>query len=201
MKWFLLIVLASIISLASLSCEVIDSEQSVDLPKIENTPEDSIVKTPPEFIASKFAFPVGDRSGSGYYNAQGFGKNNHLGDDWNALTGGNSDLGEPIYAIASGYVCFAKDLGGSWGIVLRIIHTLPSGEKVESLYAHCDEFNVKVGDWVKLRDQIGTIGTANGKYYAHLHHEIRDIIEMPIGGGYSSKTSGYLDPSEFIRTH
>ncbi len=26
----------------------------------------------------------------GYYNAQVFGKNNHLGDDWNGVGGGNT---------------------------------------------------------------------------------------------------------------
>ena len=61
-------------------------------------------------IANHFDFPVGKPDAKGYYNAQAFGKNNHLGDDWNAVTGGNSDLGDPIYAIANGKVTFAEDI-------------------------------------------------------------------------------------------
>ena len=44
-----------------------------------------------EYIANKFDFPVGKPDGKGYYNAQKFMENNHLGDDWNSVTGGNSD--------------------------------------------------------------------------------------------------------------
>ena len=49
--------------------------------------------------------------------------------------------------------------------------------------------------------KIGTIGTADGAYLAHLHLEIRDKINMDIGGGYSEDTTGYLDPTLFIKTH
>ena len=35
--------------------------------------------------------------------------------------------------------------------------------------------------------------------YAYLHFEIRDDIELPIGGGYSGDTKGYLDPTKFIK--
>ena len=46
--------------------------------------------------------------------------------------------------------------------------------------------------------QIGTIGTANGRYMAHLHLEMRDFINMSLGPGYSDDLYGYLDPSKFI---
>ena len=124
-----------------------------------------------------------------------------MGDDWNAVTGGNSDLGDPIYTIANGYVSFSEDYGGGWGNIIRIIHKLPDSTIVESLYAHCDTILIKKGDWVKRGDQIGTIGNVDGLYLAHLHFEIRDSINMPIGGGYSSNTKGYLDPTKFIRQH
>jgi murein DD-endopeptidase MepM/ murein hydrolase activator NlpD len=154
-----------------------------------------------EYIADHFDYPVGKPDAEGYYNAQGFGENNHLGDDWNASTGGNSDLGHPFYATANGYVSFAQDIKGGWGNVIRILHQLPDGTQVESLYAHADTLLVKKGDWVKCGQQVGTIGTAHGLYWAHLHFEIRTDTKMGIGGGYSSVTSGYVDPTAFIRAH
>ncbi len=156
---------------------------------------------PKEYIANAFDFPVGKPDAKGYYNAQAFGENNHLGDDWNAVTGGNSDLGKPIYAIANGQVVFAEDIGGGWGKVVRIVHTLPDEQLVESVYAHCDTLLISEGTWVEKGFQIGTIGTAGGQYLAHLHLEIRDMIQMPMGGGYGEVQSGYLDPSLFIQNN
>lgn len=153
------------------------------------------------YVALSFDFPVGKPDGKGYYNAQGFGENNHLGDDWNAVTGGNTDLGDPVYAIANGKVLFAKDVKGGWGNVIRIVHILPDSSRVESLYAHCDEIKVKEQQWVRKGEQIGTIGDAHGRYFAHLHFEIRSKVGLPIGGGYSEKTDGYLDPTKFILSH
>jgi murein DD-endopeptidase MepM/ murein hydrolase activator NlpD len=155
----------------------------------------------PEYIADQFDYPVGKPDAEGYYNAQGFGDNNHLGDDWNAKTGGNSDLGHPFYTVANGYVTFAEDIRGGWGNVIRVLHQLPDGTQVESLYAHADTVLVKKGDWVKRGQQIGTIGTAHGLYWAHLHFEMRTDPKMAIGGGYSTATGGYLDPTAFIEAH
>jgi len=159
------------------------------------------VDIPENYLAKHFDWPVGKPNGEGYYNAQPFGENNHLGEDLNATTGGNSDLGDPIYAVANGYVSFAQDVGGGWGNVIRIIHKLEDSTYVESLYAHCDEINVSKGSLVSKGKQIGTIGDAHGQYYAHLHFELRSKINMPIGGGYSSKIEGYLNPLKFIKSH
>lgn len=152
-------------------------------------------------IADGFDYPVGKPDAKGYYNAQTFGKNRHLGDDWNGVGGGNSDLGDPVYCIANGEVIFAGDNGYSWGNVIRVVHHLPDGTKIESLYAHCDTMLVEEGAWIAKGTQIGTIGTADGYYHAHLHFEIRDDLSLPIGPGYSNNTEGYLDPTEFIKTH
>lgn len=54
---------------------------------------------------------------------------------------------------------------------------------------------------VKRGDFIGKIGNADGTYLAHLHLEIRDTLDLPLGGGYSAETSGYLSPSNFIKNH
>ncbi len=157
----------------------------------------------PEWVADGFDFPVGKPDAKGYYNAQGFGKNQHLGDDWNGTGGGNSDLGDPVYAYARGYVIQADDLGGGWGKVVRIIHVLSFEplRVVESVYAHLDRMDVEAGAALKRGDQVGTIGTAGGRYYAHLHFEIRNIPFMHIGGGYSSNTAGFEDPTKFIKAN
>lgn len=152
-----------------------------------------------DYNALKFDFPVGKPNAKGYYNAQSFGKNNHLGDDWNAVTGGNSDLGHPIYSVANGYVNFAEDIKGGWGNVIRIWHLTTEGKIVESLYAHCDQIIINKGDFVKKGQKIATIGNADGQYLAHLHLEMRDDIDLPVGQGYSFNKDGYIDPTKFIK--
>jgi murein DD-endopeptidase MepM/ murein hydrolase activator NlpD len=189
-----------------LLCLACKSNTKQPQPNIENT-VDQITKNKPQwvydslYIAKSFDFPVGKPNAIGYYNAQKFQEEMHLGDDWNAVTGGNTDLGDPIYAIANGYVKFAKDYGSGWGNVIRVLHQMPNGKMVESLYAHCDTILVQEKQYVKKGQQIGTIGTADGAYLAHLHFEIRDDINLPIGPGYSNNTKGYLDPTKFINNH
>ncbi|HEU0033942.1 MAG TPA: M23 family metallopeptidase [Kofleriaceae bacterium] len=143
-----------------------------------------------------FDFPVGPPDAIGYYDAQPFGRNDHLGNDWNGNGGGNTDLGDPVFAAASGVVIEAIDIGGDWGNVVRIVHACG----VESVYAHLDLVNVVRGATVMRGQLIGTIGTAHGTYPAHLHFELRDR-PLPLGGGYDDDTTGYLDPTAFIRAH
>ena len=152
-------------------------------------------------FTSGFDFPVGKPDAVGYYNAQEFTENDHLGEDWNGVQGGNTDLGDPIYSTANGYVSFAKNIGGGWGNVIRITHYINPNKKVESLCAHCDEIFVGEGEFVRKGIQIGTIGNNNDMYLAHLHFEIRDNLDLPIGGGYSTNTSGYINPTEFIMSN
>ncbi len=145
-----------------------------------------------------FDFPVGKPDARAYYNAQKFTENDHLGEDWNGIGGGNTDLGDPIHAIANGYVSFSENVNGGWGNVIRIIHFIDSNKQVESLYAHCDNRLIQEGEFVKKGTQIATIGTNGGQYLAHLHFELRDVVNLPIGRGYSINTEGYLDPTTFI---
>lgn len=185
---------------ALLGCATDGNTPTSPLPDIEAyTPAPEI----DTLWATRFEFPVGPPDGKGYYNAQVFGKNNHLGDDWNGVGGGNTDLGDTVYAIANGYISEAEDKAGGWGNVLRIIHYLPQDHEfapaVESLYAHLDEMFVQNGTWVTIGEPIGTIGNANGQYYAHLHLELRTKPGLPLGGGYSTDTTGYINPEWFIR--
>ena len=173
--------------------------------KVQNVKED-VIKLKKAVIdtfkvTNGYDFPVGKPDAKRYYNAQGFGENYHLGDDWNGVGGGNTDLGDPIYAIANGYVSFAEDLKGGWGNVIRIVHYNPDHSKIESVYAHCQSIAVLEGQYIKKGTIIGTIGTADGAYLAHLHLEVRDALNMPIGPGYSSDTEGYLNPTNYINNN
>ncbi len=153
-------------------------------------------------LADGFDFAVGPPDGTGYRDAQGFGVNNHLGEDWNGLGGGDTDLGDPVHAIAAGVVTEAWDHWAGWGQVVRIAHRFRESDGrervVESLYAHLDTMAVRDGQAVTRGQAIGTIGDAHGQYLAHLHLELRGRPGMPLGGGYSSRRAGWLDPTVFI---
>jgi len=197
-----------ILSICCWSCgmgidEGVDAEKviSPQAPLTVKEKYDTLFEAKLTYKNDGFDYPVGKPNAKGYYNAQGFGgKSGHLGDDWNARTGGNSDLGDPIYAVANGYVRAASDRAGGWGRVIQIVHQLDSFY-VESLYAHCLTMEVTAGDWVKRGDRIASIGNNKGMYYAHLHLEIRNQLEAPLGAGYSSIIRGYLDPTLFINAH
>lgn len=160
-----------------------------------------------DYMSDGFDFPVGRPNASHYYKARKYREFNHLGEDWNAVTGGNTDLGDPIYVIGNGLVTYAEDVdqgARGWGKVIRIVHCMKKGNKyqlVESLYAHLDEIYVSKGQWLKRGDLIGTIGTANGQYLAHLHLEIRSDVLMLLGAAYGDDSKGYLYPTEFIQNN
>lgn len=151
----------------------------------------------------RFDFPVGSADADGYYDAQPFGTNDHLGNDWNGNGGGNSDLGDPVYAISPGVVTIAGDHSGGWGNIVRVAHSCREDpeQEVESLYAHLDTLDVRAGQRVLRGQRLGTIGNAHGQYLAHLHLELRAHHGMPLGGGYSQDQTGFLDPSAFILGH
>lgn len=155
-------------------------------------------------LADGFVFPVGPPDARGYYNAQPFGKNGHLGEDWNGTGGGNSDLGDPIHAIAGGIVFWVGDAGPGWGNVVRLYHNIGTKEAprfVESLYGHLKTVEVATGDVLEKGQRLGTMGNVDGRYYAHLHFEVRTKLGMGIGGGYSQNTEGFVAPTRFIRSH
>ena len=161
-----------------------------------------------KFPASSFAYPVGEKEyvtekndwRDEWYNAQDFGENRHLGEDWNKTSGGDTDCGEPVFAIADGEIIFAHDAGPGWGNVVMIEHKAADGTQLRSLYGHLETMSRTSGS-VGRRDVIGRIGNANGIYRCHLHFEIK-WNECPlwnvVGPGYSDSRFGWVDPSEFI---
>lgn len=159
---------------------------------------------PPTILTDGFDFPVGAPNAKGYYNAQKFGVNNHLGDDWNGVGGGNTDFGDPIYSVGKGRVTEVSQFYGGWGKVVRVAYSFQENnteKQVESLYAHMDSVFVKNGDILNRGQKLGTIGNAEGIYLSHLHFEIRNKIALPLGQGYSKDQTGYLDPTKFIKAH
>ena len=178
-----------------------DTSANDMFPTVPLSSYDSIFGYNPNYFSDGFDFPVGIPNGDGYFKAQNFGDDLHLGEDWNAVTGGNSDLGDPVFAISDGLVTFSKDVCCGWGNVIRVVHYLPNHPEhkyVESVYAHLHNKYVKSGQLIKRGQKIGTIGTADGRYTAHLHLELRSFINMSLGPGYSDDTFGFLVPTDFI---
>jgi len=152
-------------------------------------------------IATDFGSPVGYPDGEGYYDAQDFGTNYHLGEDWNGVGGGATDRGDAVASMATGRVTWADDAGPGWGNVVRVVHHVRlRGEShfVESVYAHLDRIDVVPGQSVTGGTLLGTIGDADGRYSPHLHLEVRRQPDLPLGPGYSADQSMHLDPSQFI---
>jgi murein DD-endopeptidase MepM/ murein hydrolase activator NlpD len=154
--------------------------------------------------AARFDFPIGSENGGFAYNAQRFTENRHLGDDLNGIGGENSDLGDPIFAVADGQVLFADDAGPGWGNVLIVLHAYEENgvrKYVQSYYGHVETMLVGPKQKVHRGEQIATIGTADGRYWAHLHFEMREFTTPFIGPGYREDTSGWIDPTAFITSH
>lgn len=166
----------------------------------------------PEFLLrfprKSFAYPVGSQEyvterndrWDDWYNAQDFTENRHLGEDWNKSSGGDTDCGEPVFSAAAGAIVLATDAGPGWGNVVMIEHAANDGTKIRTLYGHLGTI-LRASGTVGRREQIGTVGNANGRYKCHLHFEVR-WSECPlwndVGPGYSDSTHGWVDPSEFI---
>lgn len=154
--------------------------------------------------ALRFDAPMGTESGALTYNAQPFWEMNklrgghHTGDDINGIGGMNSDLGDPVYAVADGWVVYSGEPAAGWGKILVVAHRSNDGRLLQSMYAHLHRIDVPIGSLVARGTQIGLVGTANGNYIAHLHFEMRDSDGVDIGRGYGSNPLNRLDPAKTI---
>jgi murein DD-endopeptidase MepM/ murein hydrolase activator NlpD len=179
--------------------------------------------------ADGFDFPVGDRDAQGSYRDRKTGKTHtgwyvavrfaqwysygiHPGEDWNGVGGTDTDLGQPVHAVAAGKVVFADDCGQPSGGVVMIQHVYFENHqkrRIRSVYAHLKDIHVEPGDPVRRRQLIGSIGQDPKKtFHAHLHFEMRRNQE--IGPTFWPSTNrksrdwvrqNYADPSAFIRSH
>ncbi len=160
-------------------------------------------------LADGFDFPVGKPDAKNYYKARGMRLRSpvHFGEDWNGTGGGDTDLGDPIYACANGVVTFAYDVHVGWGRVIIIRHAYrdPKTGKikfVDSLYGHNRTMLVKKGDMVVRGQKIATLGSNRGMYPAHLHFEIRKNIRIGMQRESVAKsTANWADPTKFIKKY
>ncbi len=160
-------------------------------------------------LVDGFQSPVGPPNAAMMYNAQGFGADNekrggrHSGEDWNGIGGENSDEGEPVYAAARGLVVYSGRPSADWGNVVVLAHRLPGEQRIiQTLYAHLRERHVRTGQLVSRGAVIGSIGTADGAYLAHLHFEAAESRAVEAGmPGYAAGTMNRLNPSELLAQH
>lgn len=156
-------------------------------------------------LADGFDFPVGKPEAQGYYKARGFRSHGHLGEDWDGVGGGDTDLGDPIYVIGDGVVVFARDCHMGWGNVVIVRHSYREGgsiKTIDSLYGHLNSILVKRGQAVVRGQKIATLGNAHGLYDAHLHLEVRKNLEIGMSrAAFARDFSNYYDPSQFILSH
>ena len=151
-------------------------------------------------LALRFDPPLGSEHGGLAYNAQKFWEMNekrggrHTGDDLNGIGGMDSDLGDPVFCVADGLVLYTGEPSPGWGKLVVVAHRTADGRTLHSMYAHLDRIDVARGSLLARGGQLGTVGTANGYYPAHLHFEMRASDGVDIGAGYAMYPFNRLDP-------
>lgn len=145
-----------------------------------------------------------------WYDAQPFGTPTsygfHEGPDYNLKTGGNSDLGQPLYAVADGKIVYyhnsshpTKNFGRH-----MVLECETSRGKRWYHYAHCQEITATIKT-VKEGDIIGKVGIS-GTTVAHLHFAVYkvDPSTLPQGIDTIAKTKQQLndwwEPFEVLST-
>lgn len=205
----------------------IDSIATVTIPEPVPPPSYSQLFDP--ILADGFDFPVGDKNAKGSYTApsgktyagwyiatetaEHYSLGIHTGEDWNGNGGGETDFGQPVYAIGKGIVIAAQDYGAPWGNVVLLEHHFLENNIVKTVYsqyAHLNELKVAKGDTIERRRLVGTIGNGGGVYPAHLHLEVRaatmadyDVTYWPSSNGKDETwvRKHYLEPTAFIKAH
>jgi len=90
------------------------------------------------------------------------------GSEWHPGLDIANDYGTPIVATADGEVVFSGWYGG-YGKLIQIAH----GNGIETLYGHCSQLLVNVGDKIKKGETIACMGSTGNSTGTHVHYEIR----------------------------
>lgn len=109
-----------------------------------------------------FIWPT--KKAGAYVSCGIWGYKGHTGVD---ITG--TGHGSNIYASAAGTVVTAKWSNRGYGNYIIINH----GDGIQTLYAHCSNLYVKVGQYVNQGDIIAAMGSTGNSTGTHLHFEIR----------------------------
>ena len=113
----------------------------------------------------------------------------------------NTDLGDPLFAAADGIVVYAGIPSEGWGKVLILSHRLADGQCFQTMYAHLQKIDVALGSMTARGQQIGTVGSADGLYPAHLHYEIHQGYGVTVGSGYGAEPLNRVNPEKFRQMH
>lgn len=113
----------------------------------------------------------------GYVCCELWGYKGHVGTDYMPENGHGSD----IFAVADGTVVKVKNGNTGYGKYIILDH----GDSVHTVYAHCADLFVKVGDEVKTGDVIASVGSTGNSTGTHLHFELR-------------YKGFYLDPEKYL---
>jgi murein DD-endopeptidase MepM/ murein hydrolase activator NlpD len=158
-------------------------------------------------LAVHFVAPMGAEKSALTYNARPFRTKSHLGDDLNGIGGWNSDLGDSVYASGDGKVVYTGAPSEGWGKMILVAHRVPDPEAPQgfrvyfTVYAHLQSVQVRYGDIVACGSRIATVGTADGKYLAHLHFEVRESRSLYPGLGYADGPLDRVSPEQFLKQH
>lgn len=118
---------------------------------------------------------------------------------------GNADAGQPVYAIADGFVTYAARGRGTWGNLVVIQHT----PALHSRYAHLAEMRVRAGQMVQRGEFIGTVGKTGLEYVPrgeHLHFDVSHSGILAInpqhwpGNNLSVCVQHYLHPTRYLQS-
>lgn len=149
-------------------------------------------------VADGFQFPVDNYAVTGYWFGDPNGGDGvHVGEDC------GKNPGTPIKAIANGEVKLVKTDSQGYEQVVVIEHTLPSGEKVCSIYGHLSErpgYPLTTVGPIDIGDIVGYVGwdDENGIGGPHLHLGIRKGAYVGLYEGRAPDTSNFYGPSDFI---
>lgn len=170
------------------------------------TPE-QMVQAP---LVDGFQSPCGTPGGAMMYDAQPFATDNparggcHTGQDLNGIGGNDTDEGEPVLAAGRGLVVYSGIPSEGWGQVVILAHRLPGEDRlIQTLYAHLKESFVRHGQQVGRGEPIGSIGTAGGRYLAHLHFEAVESLctEAGMPGYHPNGVMNRLNPAELLNQY